>query len=164
MTAWLLIAAVAVTLILWRAIGVAGAIWRERAHVTAHCAEMDAAAISGAMLCERLPDGTTLLVMPSRGTTGTGPAAGGDFIPTARDQNALAEHEQAAMPQDLYSDAEALFRAVYGDVVRIAHGLLGNRPDAEDIAQNSCCKLMLAWSRIAGPAGTANSAPTWSGS
>ncbi len=38
MTAWLLIAAVAVTLILWRAIGVAGAIWRERAHVTAHCA------------------------------------------------------------------------------------------------------------------------------
>jgi hypothetical protein len=65
MTAWWLIAAVAVTLILWRAIGVAGAIWRERAHVTAHCAEMDAAAISGAMLCEQLPDGTTLLVMPS---------------------------------------------------------------------------------------------------
>jgi RNA polymerase sigma factor (sigma-70 family) len=53
------------------------------------------------------------------------------------------------MPQDLYSDAESLFRAVYGDVVRIAHGLLGNRPDAEDIAQDSCYKLMLAWSRIA---------------
>jgi hypothetical protein len=65
MTVWLVITAVAVTLILWRAIGVAGAIWRERAHVTAHCTQMDAAAVSGALLCERLPDGTTLLVMPS---------------------------------------------------------------------------------------------------
>ncbi len=58
------------------------------------------------------------------------------------------------MPQDLYSDAESLFRAAYDDVVRIAYGLLRNRPDAEDIAQNSCCRLMLAWSRIAArPAG-----------
>jgi hypothetical protein len=65
MAVWLLIGAVAVTLIVWRAIGVAGAIWRERAHVNAHCAQMDAAAVSGTMLCERLPDGTTLLVMPS---------------------------------------------------------------------------------------------------
>ena len=65
MITWLLIGAVAVTLILWRAIGVAGAIWRERAHVNAHCTQMDAAAVTGALLCERLPDGTTLLVMPS---------------------------------------------------------------------------------------------------
>ena len=54
MGAWLLIIVVAVTLILWRVIGVAGMIWRERAHVTAHCVQMDAAAASGAMLCERL--------------------------------------------------------------------------------------------------------------
>jgi hypothetical protein len=76
MTVWLVITAVAVTLILWRAIGVAGAIWRERAHVTAHCTQMDAAAVSGALLCERLPDGTTLLVMPS---------------PAGQDQPELAE-------------------------------------------------------------------------
>jgi len=62
---WLLLTtAVAGTLVLWRVIDVAGKIWRERAHVTARCASMDAAAVSGAMLCERLPDGTTLLVMP----------------------------------------------------------------------------------------------------
>jgi RNA polymerase sigma factor (sigma-70 family) len=53
------------------------------------------------------------------------------------------------MPQGPYSDAEPLFRETYGDVVRIAYGLLGNKPDAEDIAQNSCCKLMLAWPRVA---------------
>ena len=65
MDLWLLLTiAVAVTLVLWRLIDVAGKIWRERAHVTARCASMDAAAVSGAMLCERLPDGTTLLVMP----------------------------------------------------------------------------------------------------
>jgi len=62
---WLLLTtAVAGTLVLWRVIDVAGKIWRERAHVTARCVSMDAAAVSGAMLCERLPDGTTLLVMP----------------------------------------------------------------------------------------------------
>ena len=65
MGSWLLmITAVGGTLVLWRVIDVAGKIWRERAHVTARCASMDAAASSGAMLCERLPDGTTLLVMP----------------------------------------------------------------------------------------------------
>jgi RNA polymerase sigma-70 factor, ECF subfamily len=53
------------------------------------------------------------------------------------------------MSQDPYGDAESLFQAVYGDVVRIAYGLLGNKPDAEDIAQNSCYKLMLAWPRVA---------------
>jgi hypothetical protein len=74
MAVWLLIAAVAATLILWRVIGIAGVIWRERAHVTAHCAQMDAAASSGATLCERLPDGTTLLVMP-------GPATPDQFVP-----------------------------------------------------------------------------------
>jgi hypothetical protein len=65
MTLWWLIIVVAATLVLWRVIGVAGEIWRERARVNARCAQMDAAALSGAMLCEQLPDGTTLLVMPS---------------------------------------------------------------------------------------------------
>jgi hypothetical protein len=64
MTMWLLILAAPATVILWRVIGVAGAIWRERARVTARCLQMDAAAASRAVLCERLPDGTTLLVMP----------------------------------------------------------------------------------------------------
>ena len=68
MAVWLLIAAVAATLTVWRVIDVAGVIWRERAHVTAHCAQLDAAASSGATLCERLPDGTTLLVMPGPAT------------------------------------------------------------------------------------------------
>jgi hypothetical protein len=80
MTAWLLIAAVAVTLILWRAIGVAGAIWRERAHVDARCTQMDAAAVTGTMLCERLPDGTTLLVMPSPASPDQAASAG--TVPT----------------------------------------------------------------------------------
>ena len=64
MAIWLLILAAPATVILWRVIGVAGTIWRERARVTARCVQMDAAASSGAVLCERLPDGTTLLVMP----------------------------------------------------------------------------------------------------
>ena len=64
MGAWLLIIVAAVTVVLWRVISVAGMIWQERARVTAHCTQMDAASTSGAMLCERHPDGTTLLVMP----------------------------------------------------------------------------------------------------
>jgi len=65
MALWWLIAVTAGTLVMWRVIGVAGEIWRERARVNARCAQMDAAALSGAMLCEQLPDGTTLVVMPS---------------------------------------------------------------------------------------------------
>ncbi len=87
MGAWLLIIAVAVTLILWRVIGVAGMIWRERAHVTAHCVQMDAAASSGAMLCERLPDGTTLLVMP--GPNGQDQPAQAETISACREIRSL---------------------------------------------------------------------------
>ncbi len=65
MGVWLLIVVVAVTVVLWRLVGVAGVIWQEWARVTAHCAQMEAAASTGAMLCERRPDGTTLLVMPA---------------------------------------------------------------------------------------------------
>jgi hypothetical protein len=37
---------------------------------------MDAAAVTGAMLCERLPDGTTLLVMPSPASADQAASAG----------------------------------------------------------------------------------------
>jgi hypothetical protein len=64
MGVWLLTIVVASTIIAWRLTGVAGVLWRERAHVTARCIQMETAASSGAILCERLSDGTTLLVMP----------------------------------------------------------------------------------------------------
>jgi hypothetical protein len=66
MVMWLLILAAPATVILWRVTGVAGAIWRERARVAARCLQMDAAATSRALLCERLPDGTTTLVLPGQ--------------------------------------------------------------------------------------------------
>jgi hypothetical protein len=74
---------VAVAVVVWRLIGVAGVIWQQRARVTAHCAEMDAAASSCAILCERLPDGTTLLVMP--GSSGQEQAVGAEVIPMIRE-------------------------------------------------------------------------------
>ena len=40
-------------------------------------------------------------------------------------------------PQAPYGDAESLFRAVYGDLMRAAFALLGNDADTEDAAQNS---------------------------
>lgn len=64
----MLIVVAAVTVVLWRLVGVAGVIWQEWARVQAHCMQMEAAASSGAMLCERRPDGTTLLVMPGSAT------------------------------------------------------------------------------------------------
>lgn len=64
MGAWFLIMVPAMTVVMWRLIGVAGMIWQERARVTSHCTQMETAALNGAILCERLPDGTTLLVMP----------------------------------------------------------------------------------------------------
>jgi hypothetical protein len=81
MDIWLLILAAPATVILWRVIGVAATIWRERARVTARCVQMDAAASSGAVLCERLPDGTTLLVMP--GTPGPERAPSAEAVPAA---------------------------------------------------------------------------------
>ena len=65
-SAALLIIAVAATLIAWRLISVTGLIWQERARVTSHCTQMETSALNGIMLCERLPDGTTLLVMPGQ--------------------------------------------------------------------------------------------------
>jgi hypothetical protein len=64
MGAWLLITVVAMTVVMWRLVSVAGVIWQERERVTSHCTQMETAALNGAILCERLPDGTTLLVMP----------------------------------------------------------------------------------------------------
>ena len=64
MGAWFLIITAAMTVVMWRLVSVVGAIWRERARVSSHCTQMETAALNGAILCERLPDGTTLLVMP----------------------------------------------------------------------------------------------------
>lgn len=64
MGAWFLIVVVAMTVVMWRLASAVGAICQERARVIAHCTQMETAALNGAMLCERLPDGTTLLVMP----------------------------------------------------------------------------------------------------
>jgi len=83
MGAWLLIIVVAATLIAWRLISVAGTLWRERAHVTARCVQMETAASSGAILCERLPDGTTLLVMP--GPAGQDQASPGGTVSGLRE-------------------------------------------------------------------------------
>jgi hypothetical protein len=83
MGAWLLIIVAAVTVVLWRVISVAGMIWQERARVTAHCTQMDAASTSGAMLCERRPDGTTLLVMPRPAGQEDGQTA--EVIPMVRE-------------------------------------------------------------------------------
>ncbi len=80
---WLLIIVVAMAVVLWRLIGVAGVICRQRARVAAHSAEMDAAASSCAILFERLPDGTTLLVMP--GPAAQEQAPGAEVIPMIRE-------------------------------------------------------------------------------
>jgi hypothetical protein len=64
MGAWFLIITAAMTVVMWRLVGVVGVIWRERERVSSHCTQMETAALNGAVLCERLPDGTTLLVMP----------------------------------------------------------------------------------------------------
>jgi RNA polymerase sigma-70 factor (ECF subfamily) len=53
------------------------------------------------------------------------------------------------MQQDPYGDAESLFRAFYHGVVRVAYSLAGNKADAEDIAQESFYRLLMAWPRIA---------------
>ena len=68
MGAWLPIIVVAVTQIMLLLISVAGVIWQERARATSHCTQMETAASSGTVLCERLGNGATLLVIP--GTAG----------------------------------------------------------------------------------------------
>ena len=65
MGAWLLIMLAAVTVVvMWRLGIVVGRNLQERARVASHCTQMEKAAASGAVLWERQPDGTTLLVMP----------------------------------------------------------------------------------------------------
>jgi len=73
MGAWYLVIVAAMTVVTWRLVGVVGLIWQERARVTSHCTQMETAALNGAMLCERLPDGTTLLVMPGPAHQGHDP-------------------------------------------------------------------------------------------
>jgi hypothetical protein len=67
MGTWYPVIVAAMAVVTWRLVGVVGLIWQERARVASHCTQMESAALNGAMLCERLPDGTTLLVMPGPG-------------------------------------------------------------------------------------------------
>jgi len=53
------------------------------------------------------------------------------------------------MPQEPYRDPVSLVRSVLGDLSRAAYGLLGHYADAEDAVQNGCCKLVMAWPRVA---------------
>ncbi len=76
MVAWLLITVPAVTVVIWRVVGVFGVIWRELARVASHCTQMEVAALNGAILCERLPDGSTLVVMPGMAREEPAPATG----------------------------------------------------------------------------------------
>jgi hypothetical protein len=64
MGAWLPIIVVAVTQIILLLISVTGVIWQERVHATSVCTQLETAASSGTVLCERLGNGTTLLVVP----------------------------------------------------------------------------------------------------
>jgi hypothetical protein len=64
MGAWLPITLVAMTQIAFRFITVAGVVWRERARAESHRVQMETAASTGVMLCERLGDGTALLIIP----------------------------------------------------------------------------------------------------
>jgi RNA polymerase sigma factor (sigma-70 family) len=51
------------------------------------------------------------------------------------------------MQQPRYGDAESLFRASHQHVVRVAYSFVGNKADAEDVAQESFCNLLAAWAR-----------------
>jgi hypothetical protein len=66
MGAWLPVLVVAMTQVALRLITVYGAVRRERARAESHRAQMEAAASSGATLCERSGDGTALLIIPER--------------------------------------------------------------------------------------------------
>jgi Cyclic nucleotide-binding domain len=61
-SAWLLITVVAATQVISQLISVAGVVWRERTRAASHCIQMETAASSGAVLYERLEDGTVVLI------------------------------------------------------------------------------------------------------
>ena len=87
MGAWLLFMLAAVTLVVWRLVSVVGLHLQERARVTSHCTQMEKAAASGAVLWERRPDGTTLLVMP--GMASLDQAAVAEMMTTVREMTPL---------------------------------------------------------------------------
>ena len=73
--------------------------------MTARCVQMDAAAASRAVLCERLPDGTTLLVMPGPADPDQAPPAltvdpGGWRDPGGPKASRLTRRPSATMTQD----------------------------------------------------------------
>jgi hypothetical protein len=86
--AWLPLVIVAATQIIVRLIGVAAAIWQERARANANCAQMRAAAGGGVALFERRQDGSGLVIVPqgqmSREKEETAPRAGPERAPSGR--------------------------------------------------------------------------------
>lgn len=57
--------ALAVTQVALRLITVAGVVWQERARAESHRVQMETAGSSGTILCERLGDGSALLIIPA---------------------------------------------------------------------------------------------------
>lgn len=57
--------ALAITQVALRLITVAGVVWQERARAESHRVQMETAGASGTILCERVGDGTVLLIIPA---------------------------------------------------------------------------------------------------
>jgi hypothetical protein len=77
MGAWLPILLVAVAQIALRLIAVVGVVWQERARSESHLAQLEAAASSGATLCEQLGNGAALVIIPGRHTIAGAPEEAG---------------------------------------------------------------------------------------
>lgn len=67
MSPYVPIVAVMAAQVILRLINVAGVIWRERERARSHRAQMETAASSGTMLCERLGNGDAMLIIPGAG-------------------------------------------------------------------------------------------------
>jgi hypothetical protein len=63
-SAWLSITVIAGAQVVSQLIFVAAAIWQEKARARSACVQMEAAASSGTILCERHRDGSALLIVP----------------------------------------------------------------------------------------------------
>jgi hypothetical protein len=61
-SAWLLITVIAAIQVISQLISIVGVVWHELARAASHCIQMETAASRGAVLYERLEDGTVLLV------------------------------------------------------------------------------------------------------
>jgi len=71
----LLITAVAATQVATQVISVISVIWHERTRAASHCVQIEAVAACGAMLYERLDDGSVLLIAANSAGSGDAAAA-----------------------------------------------------------------------------------------